>query len=78
MIDPERTIRPIMVGNRSYPRYAIAIHRSPTLYWTEAGTGGACWTADSSRSRKWADYGEVMVAIHAMETARSDDFLGAR
>jgi hypothetical protein len=77
MIDPEKTIRPVMVGNRFYPRYAVAINRSPfapRLYWT--GTGGDCWTADSSRARKWAGYGEVLVAIHAMEMARSDDFPG--
>ena len=77
MIDPEKTIRPVMVGNSNYPRYAIAINRSPfspRLYRT--GTGGACWTTEPSEARKWANYGEVMVAIHAWEPARSDEFPG--
>jgi hypothetical protein len=67
MIDPESKIRPVMIGNRCYPRYAIAIDRSPfspTLYWT--GTSEDPWTVDPSRAMKWAEYGDVMDAIHEL------------
>jgi hypothetical protein len=78
MIDPEKTIRPVMIGNRYYPRYAIAINCSPfspRLYWT--GTGGACWTADSSRARKWTDYGAAELAGLEVK-ANEPDPLGGR
>lgn len=40
MDDPLNQPRPLLVGNRRFPRYAISIKHSPfspTLYWTGAG-----------------------------------------
>ena len=73
MSDPDEAIRPVLIGNRRYPRYAISVTRSPfspTLYWT--GTGDDPWTAEVTRAMRWADYDEVMVVIRGMGTAERD------
>ncbi len=79
MIDPESPIRPVLIGNLRYPRYAIALDRCPssqTLYWM--GTTDDPWTTDVSGAMRWADYGAVMDVIREMETAEPDDSPGAR
>jgi hypothetical protein len=79
MNDPEGFLRPVLVGNQRYPRYAIALHRSPfspTLFWT--GTNDDPWSADVSEATKWADYGALMTAIRRLETAEPDDSPGAQ
>ena len=79
MSDPESYLRPVLVGNRRYPRYAIALDRSPfspTLYWR--GAGDDPWTDEVTEATRWADFGGVMTAIRAMETAEPDDSPGAR
>ena len=78
MSDPGRPIRPVLVGNRLHPRYAIASSSSPVtprLYWT--GTGDDPWTADPSVAMKWADFGAVEVAIRGMGSGESGDSPGA-
>jgi hypothetical protein len=46
------------------------------MYW--AVTGNDRWTADGREAMRWADFGGVMDAIRAMETAEPDDSTGAR
>ena len=78
MSDTEGFLCPVLVGNRRYPRYAIAVKRqafSLTLYWT--GAGDDPWSGEVSGARKWADYGEVMSVIRVMGTAEPDDSPGA-
>jgi hypothetical protein len=78
MIDPAKTIRPVMIGNRLYPRYAITFNRfpySPTLYWT--GTDAHPWTADVSQAMRWTDYGAAELAGGEIE-ADAPDSLGGR
>jgi hypothetical protein len=67
MSDPETLIRPILVGNPRYPRYAISVDHSPftpTLYWN--GKGDDPWTDEVCDAMKWADYGKVMTMIRGM------------
>jgi hypothetical protein len=75
----ESYLRPVLVGNRRYPRYAIALERSrfsPTLYWS--GAGDDPWTAEVCGALRWADFVAVMTAIREMETGEPDDSRGRR
>ena len=79
MIDPESPIRPVLVGNRRYPRYAIALNRSPfstTVYWT--GRVEDPWDADVSLAKRWADFGAAELAVREIEAAEPDDSPGER
>jgi len=79
MNEPEGMVRPVLVGNCRFHRYAIAASRSPsspTRYWT--GRGEAPWTAEVSGAMRWADYGAVLDAIHEMGRVESDDSPGGK
>jgi hypothetical protein len=79
MIDVEGANGAVLVGSRRYPRYAVSFNRYlflPMLYWT--GVVEDPWTTEVSEAMTWADYGAVMDAMRAMETAEPDDSPGAR
>jgi hypothetical protein len=78
MIESDGAIRPVLEYRR-FHRFAIAANRSPfsaTMYWTV--TGNDRWTADVSEAVKRADFGGVINAIRAMETAEPNNSPGAR
>ena len=79
MSDHGCPLRPVLVGNRRFPRYAIVVDGSPslpTLDW--AGRSEGPWTAEVSVAMKWANPDTVTSVILGMRTAEPTDLFGAR
>jgi hypothetical protein len=79
MTDEESPIRLVMVGDRRFPRYAIAFAPYPflaRLYWS--GAADAPWIADDSGAMRWADFALAEHACREIVASQMDDLPGAR